>query len=152
MRQQYGVDLMPETAENLAAELKISREDQDRFAVWSQTKAAAAQSDGRSAEEIIPVTIPQRKGDPMVFDKDEHLRLSSLEQLAKLEASFRTGGTVTAGNASGINDGAAVVVLCSYKKLKELGFHTLRFTDDEVKNHITNVERAIVQWIEENKK
>ena len=77
------------------------------------TKAAAAQADGRLAEEIIPVAIPQRKGDPIVFDKDEHLRLSSLEQLAKLEASFRTGGTVTAGNASGINDGAAAMILAS---------------------------------------
>ena len=121
MRRQYGVDLMPETAENLATELKISREDQDRFAVWSQTKAAAAQSDGRLAEEIIPVTIPQRKGDPIVFVKDENLRLSSLEQLAKLEASFCAGGTVTAGNASGINDGAAAIIVASDEAAKRFG-------------------------------
>jgi 3-oxoadipyl-CoA thiolase len=109
---QYGTDVMPQTAENLAAEHAISREDQDKFAFWSQEKAAAAMRDGRLAGEITPVTIPQRKGDPVVFDSDEHPRATSLEKLAQLRSLF-PDGTVTAGNASGINDGAAALLLAS---------------------------------------
>jgi len=109
----YGTETMPETAENVAEQFSISREDQDKFAFWSQSKAKAAQEDGRLSEEIVPVVIPQRRGDDIVFDQDEHLRLSPLDKLAKLKALFRTNGTVTAGNASGINDGAAAVILAS---------------------------------------
>ena len=109
---QYGTDVMPQTAENLAAEHAISREDQDKFAFWSQQKAAAAMQDGRLAGEITPVTIPQRKGDPVVVDSDEHPRATSLEKLAQLRPLF-PDGTVTAGNASGINDGAAALLLAS---------------------------------------
>jgi 3-oxoadipyl-CoA thiolase len=109
---QYGTDVMPQTAENLAAEHAISREDQDKFAFWSQQKAAAAMQDGRLAGEITPVTIPQRKGDPVVVDADEHPRATSLEKLAQLRSLF-PDGTVTAGNASGINDGAAALLLAS---------------------------------------
>jgi 3-oxoadipyl-CoA thiolase len=109
---QYGTDVMPQTAENLAAEHAISREDQDRFALWSQQKAAAAIKDGRLAREITPVTIPQRKKDPLVVDTDEHPRETSLEKLAQLRSLF-PDGTVTAGNASGINDGAAALLLAS---------------------------------------
>ena len=112
MEAQYGTDVMPQTAENLAAEMSISREDQDKFALWSQQKAAAAQEDGRLAGEITPVSIPQRKTDPIVVDKDEHPRSTSLEKLASLRPLFPEG-TVTAGNASGINDGAAALLLAS---------------------------------------
>jgi len=115
LEQIYGTETMPETAENVAEQFNISREDQDKFAFWSQSKAKAAQEDGRLAEEIVPVLIPQRKGDDLVFEHDEHLRLSSLEKLANLKAPFRVGGSVTAGNASGINDGAAAVILASKK-------------------------------------
>ena len=109
----YGTETMPETAENVAEQFNISREDQDKFAFWSQSKAKAAQEDGRLAEEIVPVVIPQRRGDDIVFEKDEHLRLSPLDKLAKLKVLFRTNGTVTAGNASGINDGAAAIILAN---------------------------------------
>jgi acetyl-CoA acyltransferase len=109
---QYGTDVMPKTAENLAAEHHISREDQDRFAFWSQTKAAAAQADGRLAGEICPVEIPRRKQDPLIADRDEHPRETSPEELAQLRPLF-SDGTVTAGNASGINDGAAALLLAS---------------------------------------
>ena len=111
MKAQYGVDSMPETAENLAQELKISREDQDRFALASQTKAVAAQQSGALAEEITPVSIPQKKGEAIVVDRDEHPRATSLEALAKLKPVTREGGTITAGNASGVNDGAAALLL-----------------------------------------
>ena len=109
---QYGTDVMPKTAENLAEEHHISREDQDRFAFWSQTKAAAAQKDGRLAGEICAVEIPRRKQDPLIADRDEHPRETSLEKLAQLRTLFPEG-TVTAGNASGINDGAAALLLAS---------------------------------------
>ena len=109
---EYGTDVMPQTAENLADEMSISREDQDRFALWSQQKAAAAQQDGRLAREITPVSVPQRKKDPLIVDADEHPRETSLERLAKLKPLFPYG-TVTAGNASGINDGAAALLLAS---------------------------------------
>jgi 3-oxoadipyl-CoA thiolase len=113
MKAQYGIDSMPETAENVVAEFAISREDQDAFAFRSQTRAAAAQASGRFAKEIVPVKIPQRKGDPIIVDKDEHPRLTSLDKLAALPAPFRKGGTVTAGNASGVNDGAAALLIAS---------------------------------------
>jgi 3-oxoadipyl-CoA thiolase len=112
MEAQYGTDVMPQTAENLANELSISREDQDQFALWSQEKAAAAQQDGRLAAEITPVSVPQRKKDPLLVDTDEHPRETSLSKLAQLKPLF-PGGTVTAGNASGINDGAAALLLAS---------------------------------------
>ena len=112
LQQQYGTDVMPQTAENLAEEHSISREDQDRFAFWSQEKAAAAQTDGSLAGEICPVTVPQRKKDPLIVERDEHPRETSLEKLAQLKTLF-PGGTVTAGNASGINDGAAALLLAS---------------------------------------
>jgi len=110
--ETYGTETMPKTAENIAAEFSISREDQDRFALWSQTKAAVAQSEGCFAEEIIPVSIPQRKGDPIIVEHDEHLRATTLEKLNKLRPLFDQG-TITAGNASGINDGAAALLLAS---------------------------------------
>ncbi len=112
LQEQYGTDVMPKTAENLAEEHAISRDDQDRFAFWSQAKAAEAQRDGRLAAEICPVTVPQRKQDPLIVDRDEHPRDTSLEKLAQLRPLF-PGGTVTAGNASGINDGAAALLLAS---------------------------------------
>ena len=113
MKAQYGVDSMPETAENVAEEFGISRGDQDAFAFRSQQKAAAAQARGRLAEEIFPVKIPQRKGDAVLFDRDEHPRETTLEVMAGLKAPFRQGGSVTAGNASGVNDGAAVLILAN---------------------------------------
>ncbi len=113
MEAQYGVESMPETAENVAEDFSISRADQDAFALRSQQKAAAAQANGRLAQEITPVEIPQRKGDPKLVDRDEHPRETTLEALAALKAPFRKGGTVTAGNASGVNDGAAALILAS---------------------------------------
>ncbi|MCO6383029.1 3-oxoadipyl-CoA thiolase [Oceanicola sp. 502str15] len=113
MQAMYGTDSMPETAENVAEDFDISREDQDAFALRSQERAAAAIASGVLAEEIIPVEIPQRKGDALVFDTDEHPRATSLEKLAALKAPFRAGGSVTAGNASGVNDGAAALILAT---------------------------------------
>ncbi|ANT59490.1 beta-ketoadipyl CoA thiolase [Salipiger sp. CCB-MM3] len=121
MKAQYGVDSMPETGENVAAQFGISREDQDAFAMRSQEKAAAAQANGRLAQEITPVTIPQRKGDPLIVDTDEHPRQTSLEKLAKLPTPFREGGSVTAGNASGVNDGAAALIIASEAAVKAHG-------------------------------
>jgi acetyl-CoA acyltransferase len=122
MKKQYGVDSMPETGENVAEDFKVSREDQDAFAVRSQAKAAKAQANGRLAKEITPVTIPQRKGDPVVVEKDEHPRATTLEALAKLGTPFRKeGGTVTAGNASGVNDGAAALIIASEAAIKKYG-------------------------------
>lgn len=121
MEKMYGTDSMPETAENLVVEHNISREDQDSFAHWSQTKATAAIASGSLINEIVPVEIPQRKADPIIFDTDEHPRLSSLETLAKLKAPFRENGTITAGNASGINDGAAAVIVASEDAVKKYG-------------------------------
>ena len=111
MKSQYGVDAMPETAENVATDYKIEREAQDRMALASQMKAVAAQKAGILAQEITPVTIPQKKGDPIVVDKDEHPRETSLEALTKLKGVVRPDGTVTAGNASGVNDGACAILL-----------------------------------------
>ncbi|MEP9390128.1 3-oxoadipyl-CoA thiolase [Mesorhizobium sp. KR9-304] len=121
MKKQYGVDSMPETGENVAEDFKVSRADQDAFAVRSQAKAAAAQENGRLAKEIVPVTIPQRKGDPIVVAKDEHPRVTSIEALAKLPTPFRQGGTVTAGNASGVNDGAAALIVASEAAARKYG-------------------------------
>ena len=121
MRQQYGIDSMPETGENVAEEFDVSREDQDAFAMRSQEKAATAQGNGRLAREIVPVDIPQRKGDPIRVEQDEHPRISSLEKLASLPTPFRDGGTVTAGNASGVNDGAAALILASEAAVKKYG-------------------------------
>ena len=121
MKQMYGVDSMPETAENVATDYKVSREDQDLFAVRSQEKAARAQQDGTLAQEICPVTIPQRKGDAIVVDRDEHPRATSMEALAKLKGVVRPDGTVTAGNASGVNDGACALILASEAAAKTHG-------------------------------
>ena len=111
MKEKYGVDSMPETAENVAVDYKIEREAQDRMALSSQLKAVAAQKAGHLAREITPVTIPQRKGDPVVVDTDEHPRETSLEKLASLKGVVKPDGTVTAGNASGVNDGSCALLL-----------------------------------------
>jgi acetyl-CoA acyltransferase len=122
MKAQYGVDSMPETAENVAEEFQVSRADQDAFALRSQQKAVAAQASGRLAVEIEPVAIPQRKGDPKRVEKDEHPRAeTTLDGLTKLKAPFRGGGSVTAGNASGVNDGAAALILASEEAAKAHG-------------------------------
>ncbi|MCP4989532.1 MAG: 3-oxoadipyl-CoA thiolase [Colwellia sp.] len=117
----YGTETMPETAENVAEQFNIGREDQDKFSFWSQSKAKAAQESGLFADEIVPVVIPQRRGDDIVFEHDEHLRLTPLDKLATLKAPFRAGGSVTAGNASGINDGAAAVILATKEAAAENG-------------------------------
>jgi len=121
MEKQYGVESMPETGENVAEDFNVSREDQDAFALRSQQKAAAAQKNGRLAKEITPVSIPQRKGDPIVVDADEHPRETTMEALAKLRTPFRAGGSVTAGNASGVNDGAAALIIASGEAAKKYG-------------------------------
>lgn len=122
MKKQYGIDSMPETAENVAEEYGISRADQDAFALRSQAKAAAAQENGRLAVEITPVTIAQRKGDATVVSKDEHPRATTIEALAKLGTPFKQdGGTVTAGNASGVNDGAAAMIIASEAAARKYG-------------------------------
>ncbi len=121
MKAQYGVDSMPETGENVAEDFQISRVDQDAFAFRSQAKASAAQGNGRLAREIVPVTIPRRKGDPIVVDRDEHPRATTMEVLAGLSTPFRKGGSVTAGNASGVNDGAAALIIASEAAAKAHG-------------------------------
>lgn len=121
MKAQYGVDSMPETAENVADQFNISREDQDKFALASQTKTAAAQDNGFFDQEITPVSIPQRKGDPVVVSRDEHPRQTTLESLAKLKPVVREGGTVTAGNASGVNDGSVAMILASGQAVEAHG-------------------------------
>jgi acetyl-CoA C-acetyltransferase len=114
------------TAENLAEKYGITREEQDKFAAWSQQKAEAAQKENKFADEIVPVEIPQRKGDPILFDKDEFPRAGvTVEQLAKLKPAFKKEGTVTAGNASGINDGAAALVLMSRERAEQLGIQPM---------------------------
>ncbi|WP_243371510.1 3-oxoadipyl-CoA thiolase [Microvirga solisilvae] len=126
MKQQYGVDSMPETGENVAEDYRVSRQDQDAFALRSQQKAAAAQENGRFAQEIVPVTIPRRKGDPVIVDKDEHPRGdTTLEQLSKLSTPFRKDGTVTAGNASGVNDGAAALIIASEDAVRRYGLEPI---------------------------
>ncbi|WP_118858229.1 3-oxoadipyl-CoA thiolase [Sphingomonas mesophila] len=121
MRDQYGDDTMPSTAENVAEEFGISRADQDAFALNSQQKTAAAQASGRLAAEIVPVEIPQRKGDSLVVDKDEHPRPTSLDKLTALKPIVRKDGTVTAGNASGVNDGAAALIVASEEAARRNG-------------------------------
>ncbi|AMR80447.1 3-oxoadipyl-CoA thiolase [Cupriavidus nantongensis] len=121
MRAAYGVDSMPETAENVATDYKISREDQDLMALRSQEKASRAQADGTLAQEITAVTIPQKKGDAIVVERDEHPRATSMEALAKLRGVVRADGTVTAGNASGVNDGACALLLASEAGIKQHG-------------------------------
>ena len=122
LKKQYGIDSMPETGENVAEQFQVTREDQDVFALRSQEKAAAAQGNGRLAREITPVAIPQRRGDDLVIERDEHPRGTSLEKLAALKTPFREGGTVTAGNASGVNDGAAALIIASEEAAKKHGF------------------------------
>ena len=121
LKKQYGVDSMPETGENVAAEFKVTRADQDAFALRSQQRALRAQADGTLAAEITPVTIPARKGDAVVVSRDEHPRETSLDALARLGTPFRTGGTVTAGNASGVNDGACALLLASEAAARRFG-------------------------------
>jgi acetyl-CoA C-acetyltransferase len=121
MKAAYGVDSMPETGENVADDFAVSREDQDAFALRSQAKAAAAQANGRLGVEITPVTIPQKKGDAVVVDRDEHPRATTLEALAKLKPVVREDGTVTAGNASGVNDGAAALIIAGSGAAKQHG-------------------------------
>ena len=127
MKQQYGVDSMPETGENVAADYKVTREDQDAFALRSQLKAVAAQQNGRLGREIVPVAIPQRKGEPVSVEADEHPRGdTTLAALAKLATPFRKeGGTVTAGNASGVNDGAAALLVASEAAIRRHGLTPL---------------------------
>ena len=121
MEKQHGIDSMPETAENVAEQFNISREDQDLFAFRSQEKASKAQQEGRFAEEIVPISIPRRKKEPFVFDTDEHPRNTTLEKLAALPTPFRDNGSVTAGNASGVNDGAAAMFVASEIAVKTYG-------------------------------
>jgi 3-oxoadipyl-CoA thiolase len=121
MKDAYGDDTMPSTGENVAQDFQVGRADQDAFAMRSQEKAAAAQANGRLAAEIVAVQIPQRKGDPMVVDRDEHPRATTLEALGKLKPIVRSDGTVTAGNASGVNDGAAAIIIASEEAAKRNG-------------------------------
>ena len=125
MKAQYGVESMPETGENVAEDFAISRADQDAFALRSQAKASAAQASGRLGLEITPVSVAQRKGNPVFVSTDEHPRATTLEALAKLATPFRKGGTVTAGNASGVNDGAAALILASAKAAARYGLTPL---------------------------
>jgi len=121
MKERYGIDSMPETAENVAADFGIARADQDAFALRSQQRALAAQANGRLAKEIAPVSIAQRKGEAVVVDKDEHPRATTLDKLAALATPFRAGGSVTAGNASGVNDGAAALLVASAEAMDRYG-------------------------------
>jgi acetyl-CoA acyltransferase len=121
MKKAYGVDSMPETAENVADDYKINRADQDLMALHSQNKAAAAQANGRLAKEITPVVIPQKNGDPIVIHHDEHPRATTLDALSKLKPIVRPDGTITAGNASGVNDGACALLLASEEAVKKYG-------------------------------
>jgi len=121
MKSLHGIDSMPETAENVAAEFGISRADQDLFALSSQLRAARGQKEGAFQDEIIPVALPQRKGEPVVFSQDEHPRVTSLEELAKLKGVVRADGSVTAGNASGVNDGACALLLASDTGIAHFG-------------------------------
>jgi len=122
MKAKYGVDSMPETAENVATDFKVSRADQDAFALRSQQRAAAAMKDGRLAEEIVPVTIPQKKGNALVVERDEHPRAdTTLESLSRLKGVVKPDGTVTAGNASGVNDGSCALLIASAAAAKQYG-------------------------------
>jgi len=121
LKEQYGIDSMPETGENVAEQFRVSRADQDAFALRSQQRALRAQASGFLAAEITAVSIPARKGEPSVVQRDEHPRETSLEALAKLRTPFRVGGTVTAGNASGVNDGACALILASESAIRKFG-------------------------------
>ncbi|MFA5679214.1 MAG: 3-oxoadipyl-CoA thiolase [Pseudomonas sp.] len=121
MKKQYGIDSMPETAENVAEQFNISREDQDLFALRSQEKTAKAQADGIFDDEIVAIAIPRRKQEPLIFDKDEHPRASTLEKLNALAAPFRENGSITAGNASGVNDGAAAMLVANAASVEKHG-------------------------------
>ena len=121
MKAKHGIDAMPETAENVAEDFKVSRRDQDAFALRSQQRALAAQSSGALAEEIVQVTIPAKKGDPVVVSKDEHPRETSMEALAKLKPIVKESGSVTAGNASGVNDGSCALIVASESAAKKHG-------------------------------
>jgi len=121
LKAQYGIDSMPETAENVAEDFAVSREDQDAFAFRSQQRAANAQKNGRLDAEIVAVTIPQRKGDPNTVDRDEHPRETTLEKLSSLKAFVKKDGVITAGNASGVNDGAAAMIVASEAAVKKYG-------------------------------
>ncbi|OFX06396.1 MAG: 3-oxoadipyl-CoA thiolase [Alphaproteobacteria bacterium RIFCSPHIGHO2_12_FULL_63_12] len=121
LKAQYGIDSMPETAENVAADFAVARADQDAFALRSQMRASAAQKNGRFTAEIVPVTIPQRKGDPKIVDRDEHPRETTLEALSALKPFVKKDGVITAGNASGVNDGAAAVIVASESAVKKYG-------------------------------
>ncbi len=125
MKARFGIDSMPETAENVAQDYKVSRIDQDKFAVRSQEKASKAQANGRLAKEIVAVTIKPAKGDPIVVDKDEHPRATSVEALGKLKPIVREGGTITAGNASGVNDGAAALIIASERAVKKYNLNPI---------------------------
>lgn len=124
LKERFGVDTMPETAENVARDFGVSREDQDAFALRSQTRTAAAIASGRLSQEITPVPVPQRKGDPVIVDTDEHPRATTLESLARLRPLFKDG-TVTAGNASGVNDGAAALLIASDRAVQKYGLTPL---------------------------
>ncbi len=121
LKHQFGIDSMPETAENVAGDFQVTRADQDQFAAESQRRAAAAQASGRFAAEIVPVEIPQKKGDHLKIEHDEHPRETSVEALAKLRPIVKADGTITAGNASGVNDGAAAIILASEAAAKRHG-------------------------------
>jgi 3-oxoadipyl-CoA thiolase len=121
LKEQYGLDSMPETGENVAAEFAVTRADQDAFALRSQQRALAAQASGVLAEEIVAVTLPVRRGEPVVVARDEHPRETSIEALARLPTPFRAGGTVTAGNASGVNDGACALLIASERAARQYG-------------------------------
>jgi len=121
LKAEYGVDSMPETAENIAEQFHVSRADQDRFAAESQRRAAAAQASGRFAAEIVPVSIAQRKGGPVIVDQDEHPRETSADTLARLKPIVKPGGTITAGNSSGVNDGAAALIVASAAAVEKYG-------------------------------
>ncbi|UER53254.1 3-oxoadipyl-CoA thiolase [Kineosporiaceae bacterium SCSIO 59966] len=125
LEERFGTDSMGETAENVAAEFGVSREDQDAYALRSQERAAAAQASGRLVREIVPVPVPQRRGDPVLVDTDEHPRRTSREALAALRPAFREGGTVTAGNSSGVNDGAAALLVASEAAVERFGLQPL---------------------------
>ncbi|NUR59006.1 MAG: 3-oxoadipyl-CoA thiolase [Catenulispora sp.] len=141
MKKRYGIDSMPETAENVAEEFGIGREDQDAFAMRSQERALCAQESGRLATEISPVVIPQRKADPVTVAQDEHPRRTSMQALAKLGTPFREGGTVTAGNASGVNDGAVALLVASGEAVDRHGLTPLAKV---VTSHTAGVEPRIM--------
>lgn len=143
MKEIYGVDAMGETAENLVAKFGVSREDQDKFALWSQQKASAAQASGRLAEEIVKVEIPRRKQDALVFDQDEFIKpATTMEGLAKLRGAFKKeGGSVTAGNSSGLNDGAGAMLIASEDGLKQ---HNLTPKARIVSSGVSGVEPRIM--------